>query len=352
MTENMQLTDIVIITALNKEKDAILNYVETSEEIKIKSRIYYKATISSKDKGSNWNVVILCLSQMGNVEASIATTQAIDEWNPRYIMLVGIAAGIKGDNQFLGDIVVAEQIVGYEPGKLTDKGVKRRYDVLRPANILLQAARNLSLQQWVFSIKSKRPDGSSDRVNPLVHFGVVASGEKVVAVDDLAQELKESWTKLIAIEMESYGMALAAYKADTVPGVLMIKGVCDWADPSKNDTWQEYAADVAATYTIALLKASFVESSTNVQATKEQVVSYGKIKTQVCQRLDDDWQDLANYFDIPLYKRNTFPKGEEPRKIWEWLENRNKLSALKEGLEAIKRHDLANLLDEFNQNPQ
>jgi hypothetical protein len=53
--------------------------------------------------------------------------------------------------------------------------------------------------------------------------------------------------------MEAYGTALAANQASNPPGVLMVKSLCDWADESKNDNWQEYAADAAASFTISLL---------------------------------------------------------------------------------------------------
>jgi hypothetical protein len=84
---------------------------------------------------------------------------------------------------------------------------------------------------------------------------VVASGEKVVADSHLMAELASSWSRLVAIEMEAYGTALAAYQASNPPGVLMVKSLCDWADESKNDNWQEYAADAAAAFTISLLGA-------------------------------------------------------------------------------------------------
>lgn len=237
------------------------------------------------------------------------------------------------------------RIVGYELGKVKDDGLERRFQVLRPAHALLEAARNLSPEKWMHSIKVDRPDGSSNRIIPKVHFGVVASGEKVVADTSLVSELQSHWSKLIAVEMEAYGTALAAYQAETVPGMLIIKSLCDWADPSKNDEWQEYAADAAATFTIALLKTEPFESRPKTQAAKKAPASFdGRIKIILCRRMSDDWQDLADYFVIPPHHKKRFEKGRECQGVWEWLEARNKLDGLKEALKFLDRDDLVELL--------
>ncbi|NEP43357.1 MAG: hypothetical protein F6K35_30685 [Okeania sp. SIO2H7] len=91
-----------------------------------------------------------------------------------------------------------------------------------------------------------------------MHFGVVASGEKVVADTSTIPELQGTWNKLIGVEMESFGVASAVDRLNSAPGMLMVKGICDWADSSKNDDWQAYAADVAAAYVINFLKCNSI----------------------------------------------------------------------------------------------
>jgi CHAT domain len=66
----------------------------------------------------------------------------------------------------------------------------------------------------------------------------------------------------------------------------------------------------------------------------------GKVKLNVCNRLVGNWQDLADYFDIPLHERNSLKAGREPHGIWEWLEQRNKLDQLEVALSYIGRDDL------------
>lgn len=67
----------------------------------------------------------------------------------------------------------------------------------------------------------------------------------------------------------------------------------------------------------------------------------GRNKILICQRLTQDWQNLADYFDIKAHERASFKPGREPHSIWEWLEQRNRLGELESALIDIGREDLA-----------
>lgn len=77
-----------------------------------------------------------------------------------------------------------------------------------------------------------------DSPPPIVHFGLIASGDTVLKSgedrDTVAQQ-----EEVIAFEMESAGVW------DIVPCVV-IKAACDYADSHKTKAWQHYAAATAA----------------------------------------------------------------------------------------------------------
>ncbi|MBD2609073.1 CHAT domain-containing protein [Scytonema hofmannii FACHB-248] len=66
----------------------------------------------------------------------------------------------------------------------------------------------------------------------------------------------------------------------------------------------------------------------------------GKAKNYICQRLVDDWEQLADHFDIPKHQKNSFERGKEPNRVWEWLEQRSRLGELEVALSDIGRDDL------------
>ncbi|MEA5594808.1 hypothetical protein [Rivularia sp. UHCC 0363] len=378
---NNNQTDVVILTALPKERDAILKYLESSQIVEYSGRTFHKASIKTNKSETVYQAVILCLPSMGNNQAAIAVQKAITELNPSHVILAGIAGGVpKEDSRYLGDVIVGEQIVDCQLKKQVqvEQGNSQnqpRYQVYRPARVLLEAAKNLPFQNWALCIKAQRPDGTTQRVNPAVHFGVIASGNTVIADQNLRDELQSDWSQLIGVEMEGAGAALAAYESDFMPGIFLVKGMCDWADGSKNDDWQEYAAETAASFVIELLKSAPFESRLElhpqsnhvsnqealpqsnlkpqnlvnenpIKTTSTVTTNYsGKIKITICNRLIRDWENLADYFDIKLHERETFDKGKEARRVWEWLEQRTKLHELEDALTAIGREDLVEELN-------
>lgn len=340
--ESDGLVDVAIITALTRERDAFLRYLPLAEEANVKGRTWYKASVGTQLSGINYEIRLVSLPSMGNISAAIATHQAIAVWNPSNIILAGITGGIReGNKRYLGDVIVGEQVVYYEYGKQTPEGIDRRYQAYRPAQILVSAAKQLAQRDWALSITAPRPDGTTGRVVPQVHFGVVASGEKVVTDPGLLIELQSDWSQLIGVEMEGAGSAIAAYESGKSPGVLLVKGISDWANAEKADDWQNYAAEASVAFVLELLRSHPFESKLRPQPARTDRKQFsGKAKLSVCHRLVQDWADLADYFEIPLYQRTRFLYGREPQGVWEWLEQRDKLYALEDALKAINRDDL------------
>ncbi|KAL6881283.1 hypothetical protein J3F83DRAFT_46937 [Trichoderma novae-zelandiae] len=80
--------------------------------------------------------------------------------------------------------------------------------------------------------------GLRETQKPVIHFGVVVSGDSVMKSGHHRDEIA-SREKAIAFEMEGAGVW------DSFPTVV-IKSVCDYADSHKNKKWQRYAAATAA----------------------------------------------------------------------------------------------------------
>ena len=82
---------------------------------------------------------------------------------------------------------------------------------------------------------------------PFVHIGLIAFGDTVmksgVFRDSIAREMK-----VIAFKMEGTGVW------DMFPGVIIIKGVCNYADSHKSKIWQSYAAATSVACMKAFLR--------------------------------------------------------------------------------------------------
>ena len=59
--------DIVIITALGEERDAVLRYLDNPEKVQTKNRIVYKSNLRHDDVDSSYQVVFTVLKQYGRI---------------------------------------------------------------------------------------------------------------------------------------------------------------------------------------------------------------------------------------------------------------------------------------------
>jgi nucleoside phosphorylase len=82
----------------------------------------------------------------------------------------------------------------------------------------------------------------------------VGAADQVIDDASRVLEIQKNWRKLIGVEMETYGVYRAVHESpEPKPRVVSFKAVCDFA-AEKSDSWQEYAAFMAAEFAVAFLK--------------------------------------------------------------------------------------------------
>ncbi|KAF5642474.1 nucleoside phosphorylase [Fusarium tjaetaba] len=109
---------------------------------------------------------------------------------------------------------------------------------------------------------------------PVIHYGLVASGNRVVKDATLRDRLSRKYG-VLCFEMEAAGVM---NRADC----LVVRGICDYSDAQKNKVWQNYAAAVAAAYTKLLLSAVAVDNDfggANVRTDDEPMFKRRRMNT-------------------------------------------------------------------------
>jgi nucleoside phosphorylase len=333
--------DVIVLTALTVEEKATVRALGTCSVDVWRGRVLHIG------EAGELRVLVFPAEGMGNISSAEASARVISTWNPRYILLVGIAGGVRseGDDLRLGDVLVPDQVIGYELGKIRPSDLKRRYEVYRPDPVLLATARGLSPQEWALAITSARPGSPAGRIIPRAHFGPLLTGEKIVSDEAAIADVRSTWPKALGVEMESLGVAAAAYRSGC--GFLTVKAVSDFADAAKNDEWQFYAAEAAARLAVAVLARAPVRPGQDLQRRTPVTapVSFpGHVKLQVCGHLHDGWEDVADLVGVPRHDKARFRPGNEPRDLWEWLDQRGRLTELPGILAAAGRDDLAGIM--------
>lgn len=243
------------------------------------------------------NVVIACLpaSQYGtNNAAAVASNMSRSFSSIAIRLMVGIGGGVPGSgiDIRLGDVVVGNEVMQYDLGKvLPDGQFQRTGRTTTPPHTILTAVSKLqadheSAPSRIASILLDMLDRSEqmtsyarpslpDRLfrhtykhthemdncercspsevlerphrgttNPRIHYGKIASGNQVVKDGETRAKMAEE-LGIICFEMEAAGL-------HDFP-CLAIRGICDYSDSHKNKAWQKYSAAAAAAYAKELL---------------------------------------------------------------------------------------------------
>jgi nucleoside phosphorylase len=191
--------------------------------------------------------VFMVQSEMGvgGPGGALLTVQAgIAALAPAAIMMVGIAFGVSPKDQQIGDVLIAQQLLGYElqrvgTGAAGQPTILTRGDRPSASTRLLDRCRA----------------GALDWEGPSLRFGLVLSGEKLVDNQGFREQLRQLAPEAIGGEMEGAGLYAAAQrnKVDWI----MIKAICDWADGNKRvdkETRQQKAAQNAARFAFHVIQ--------------------------------------------------------------------------------------------------
>jgi nucleoside phosphorylase len=244
--------DFGIVTSKPLERDAVIRCLDKCEKVQnehLDIRTYYLGDVAVVS--GLYKVVVVLTSDAGTVDAVATTGDLIRHWNPRYVIMLGIAGGISRDGLTLGDVVVADQVIEYEYAKELPEHTELRPRVHRCDALLLSRVKDLS--NWSHSIDVPRPLGPL-RTVPKLFVGPIASGNKVVANGQGREKFRSLHPHMLAVEMEGEGVATAAWQLSQPKGVLVVRGISDLADSNKSDEWQPYAAATAATFFVDFLR--------------------------------------------------------------------------------------------------
>lgn len=253
--------DIAIVTALeHTELQAVLQlpYSWTATRFKDDITSYSVGTVTLSN-GQKKSVIACSAPRMGIAASASLATKICLKFRPQFLAMTGVAAAVKGEAE-IGDILIADPSWDWGSGKLT---VRENKVVLlsEPTQIPLEpalAARVRSLaasREHLDQIYTNWKGGKRPAHDLNVRIGPVASGAVVLEDPDTVELIKRQNRKTIGIEMEAFGvMSAAFYSGAKGPQTIVIKSVCDFADPSKNNEWQAYAAYTSSAYLDQLLR--------------------------------------------------------------------------------------------------
>lgn len=212
-------TEFSKVISFYKEKGVSLRHIEFSENI------YWDLGMVGKSH------VYLTKSGMGAKRpdgAILTISQAATELSPDYMIMIGIAFGMKEDRdhpdnpqaQKIGDILVSTEIEDYGTCKIMEGGIIERGSKI-PADPALIKRFTQAVALW---------EGAK------VRSGLIITNDKLVNKQEFVDGLRERFKDAIGGEMEGCGF-LANYKNPWI----LVKAICDFG----HDKGDEYQGDAA-----------------------------------------------------------------------------------------------------------
>jgi nucleoside phosphorylase len=266
--------DVLIITAAKDEDDAIEDVTDcistpwakctdAPEGYLLRLR---EATISRSNEKRPIRVVIAPTADQREAPAAFVAGALVPHFKPFCLAMCGVCAGRPGEVS-LGDVVIADKVWKYDAGgqiRLSGALEAEHHPEIEtyqlPRHWKQEAERfKLALPAWNADSWGSRPEPSNGKPWT-VHVGGIATGKDLmrdVTIWDRIAKLQNR--KVLAIDMEGSAIGYAAGAFD-VRRQIVVKGVMDYADPSKTDKCRRFAARAAAEVLIQFLRSNLDES--------------------------------------------------------------------------------------------
>ncbi|HEV7333153.1 MAG TPA: hypothetical protein VGN63_19110 [Flavisolibacter sp.] len=233
------------MSALQEELDAFLKRVSPN----FRRLELDVALVTYKDQGNSIEILTFSADKMGMPYNAAKLMQIITTFHPKYVLFIGICAGLKGHK--LGSVLIPKRVFSYESGKLEKGEFLPDYTSYETSDFLRKRAESLRNKEF----NSFGYDVTTDED--------FCSGSAVINDEGKVQEIKDNGArKLSGLEMEAFSVACINDIMSPHCELLVIKGISDKAinkDASETDGSRDLAKKNAADFALRLI--SYIESN-------------------------------------------------------------------------------------------
>lgn len=261
-----KIIDVGIITIIPTEIRALKSIFGIKEEFQHYKQgdiNYLKTNMYSPSSKRSISIVISFLNkESGNTESAIATTKFLHEWYPRIMCLVGISAGTYGKAK-IGDVVLPakihdRQVKVYKNGRYSPRtttytrsdfmdGIAKLHGIdVKRFRELCQHELSYEISAAIGARNSLNMDMRNLNENFEVLDGSIVSDNSLIRDESFFEGiLSELDEKCRGAEMEAAGFVRACMVENKEFPWIVSRGISDFGDSAKSDTFQMLAAKTA-----------------------------------------------------------------------------------------------------------
>lgn len=240
MKEKYQ-TDVALLSVTTTEFRAVMHFHDWKAKTFTNDEQIYDVATFQRD-GKERSLVHAKIGEMGMTAAAATAMKVIYTFRPRYIIMVGIAAGVaKNDveEQMYGDVIVPDIVWNYSAGKFVSPD---KAEIVYGNLGFLPRSTSEMIPEEIMPVLRKAVKSEDNPCH--VFIGPMACGSTVVASRELLEkQVYSQYQHTAGLDMESYAVVYSAnHASDPKPIPIIVKSVCDFADSKKSDDYQRFAA--------------------------------------------------------------------------------------------------------------
>lgn len=235
--------DVLILTVTDTEREAVLDVMRPYPgRDEILEGAISETTYRFGQFGRYCTAHVECtMGGDGRQGAMLTARDAIVELKPKALLILGIAFGVSRKKQRLGNVLIAESIFPYGLQRVGSPDKIYRDTEILCGQILSERFRTRR-SGWRMFRGNKRVE---------VQQGQMLSGPVLIDNKEFRDELVMEFPRALGGEMEGAGAYAAAHKGGTE--MILVKAICDWADGTKNNRAQPFAARTAVSLAVHVL---------------------------------------------------------------------------------------------------
>ena len=236
-----------ILSALAEEQHGLLDQLQGARRQTVAGRDFWIGQLQG-------HAVVLALSRIGKVSASLTASVLIGHFGAGRIVFTGVAGGLAPGVQ-VGDVVVAQDFLQHD---LDVSPLFPRYEV--PLYGRARFACDPALSTLLTGAARRALVTGATTDSPLltgaqVHHGLIASGDQFISSaagsTALQSALRDAGHEVLAVEME--GAAVAQVCADYGVPFAAMRTISDRADDTAHIDFPRFVTEVASRYALAIV---------------------------------------------------------------------------------------------------
>lgn len=239
------------MTATDIELRGVLGYLEPLDGPKKVIKLFIRSTWVYVGRYGGHTVVVgksaNSREEQGGLDALTTAQEIMAKFKPNYVIAIGICFGMDRNKVYLADVIVSSKIVNLSNFRKEPQSVEPcKSDI--PVGVTLSKI----FSDPTHGFKKKHStEETAEEVK--VHSGPIVTSPVLVDDEEFKKELRSIRSQgpdLLAGEMEGAGIYSAARRDARRPEIIVIKGVGDWGDGTKDECrgWKPFASHTAATY--------------------------------------------------------------------------------------------------------